>query len=59
MGEKSLPNDFKIDVVGTTREESDKQLMFTNYSNGGIFYGYVKDFFIYNKFLTKQELEAL
>lgn len=59
LGEKSLPSDFVIDVAERSSSESNKHLMFTNYSNGNVFYGYIKELNIANKFLDETELKEL
>ncbi|QDV83183.1 LamG-like jellyroll fold domain-containing protein [Planctomycetes bacterium TBK1r] len=38
-----LPPGFKLDVVGSSGEESDKNWMFTNYSFGDAFYGLIDE----------------
>lgn len=38
-----LPPGFKLDVVGSNREQSDKNWMFTNYSFGDAFYGLIDE----------------
>ncbi|VGO13717.1 hypothetical protein PDESU_02274 [Pontiella desulfatans] len=53
----SLPEDFKLEVVGSKREQLDKNITFTNYSNGSAFHGFVDNLRVYNHALTADELK--
>jgi len=53
--EFELPKDFKLEVVGSAAEESDKNWSFTNYSNGNVFHGFVDELIVHNRTLTDDE----
>ncbi len=55
----ALPPDFKLDVVGSDWEETDKEWMFTNYSNAAVFHGLVSDLIIYDRFLSPAKFAAI
>ena len=59
IGEKNLPSDFSLRFLESDQKEFDSKLFFTNYSNGQIFYGYIKDLIISNKFHNASELILL
>jgi hypothetical protein len=53
-----LSDDFKLDVIGSKYEETDREFTFINFSNGSVFYGYAADLKIFNQALTEAELAA-
>lgn len=55
----SLPDDFALRVVGSTAEASDKELMFTNWSEGNVFHGYLQSLSIYSRAMPEDSLQAL
>jgi len=61
IGEKRLPSDFDLEFLGlgSSVVESESTLLFTDYANGGIFYGNIKDLIIFNKFHHASELISL
>jgi hypothetical protein len=59
IGQIDLPPDFKLEVVGSDQESSDKKWLFANYSNGNIFHGFVSDLIIYDKLLSAEEFNAI
>jgi serine/threonine protein kinase len=54
-----LPDDLKLDVVGTNSEQSDKVWAVTNYSNGNAFKGQVDELVIFGRVLSDAEIKAL
>ena len=59
IGEKNLPFDFSLRFLESDQKELDSKLLFTNYSNGKVFYGNIKDLIIFNKFHNASELVLL
>jgi len=59
IAQLDLPPGFALDVVGSDWEASDKQWLFTNYSNGSVFHGFVSDLIIYDKLLSDREFRAI
>jgi len=55
----ALPNDFKLEVIGSRAEKSDKVWTPTNYSNGTAFKGLLDELVVYNRVLSDQEIAAL
>jgi len=51
-----LPVDFKFDVVGSVRENSDKGVEFTDYSCGAVFHGFVGELRVYARSLAAGEM---
>lgn len=58
VAEISLPEDFKLEVVGTPYEKTDKVWLFVNMSNGNLFHGQVDELMIHNRLLSGEEFEA-
>jgi serine/threonine protein kinase/thiol-disulfide isomerase/thioredoxin len=54
-----LPDDFKLEVIGSKAEQSDKVWTTTNYSNGGAFRGLLDELVVYGRILTDQEIASL
>jgi len=54
-----LPDDLKLDVIGSRSEQSDKVWAVTNYSNGNAFKGQVDELVIYGRVLSDAEIKAL
>jgi TonB family protein len=54
-----LPQDFRLEVVGSQREGGDKQFTFANYGIGTTFQGYVNNLRIYGDSLSAAELHSL
>jgi hypothetical protein len=54
-----LPPDFKLAVMGSSEEASDREFTFTDYSNGSVFYGYVANLKIFGRSLAESKLTAL
>jgi TonB family protein len=54
-----LPQGFRLEVIGTAYEASDKSFTFTNYSNAAVFQGYVNNLRIYGESLSAAELQIL
>jgi hypothetical protein len=55
----TLPPDFKLAVVGSGVEASDRKFTFANYSNGSVFFGYAAHLKILGRALTESELASL
>jgi hypothetical protein len=55
----TLPSDFKVNVVGSRDEETDREFTFSNLSNGSVFYGYAAHLKIFGRALTEAELAGL
>jgi hypothetical protein len=54
-----LPKDFKLRVIDTEFEDTDKQWTFTNYSNGSVFHGLVDELVIFGKALSPEQLAKI
>lgn len=54
-----LPPGFRLDVIGTAYEAQSKQFTFTDYSNGTVFQGYVRNLGIYGNSFSEEELQAI
>ena len=54
-----LPSDFALRVLGSRSEESDRQLTFTNYSNGKTFRGYVDNLRVFDRSLDDEDVLTL
>lgn len=59
IAQLALPPGFALEVVGSDWEASDKEWLFTNYSNGKVFHGFVSDLVIYDKLLSDSEFRAI
>jgi serine/threonine protein kinase/thiol-disulfide isomerase/thioredoxin len=55
----TLPDDFKLEVIGSRAEKSDKVWTPTNYSNGTAFKGLLDELVVYNRVLSDQEIATL
>ncbi len=51
-----LPEDFKLGVIGSKEEDSDREFSFSNYSNGTAFHGYADDLRVFDRALSEAEL---
>lgn len=54
-----LPMDFKLEVLGSTAESTDREFTFINYSSGSVFYGYASNLEIFSRALTESEIASL
>ena len=54
-----LPKDFKLEVLGSVVDSSDREFTFVNYSSGSVFYGYAANLKILSRALTEKELAVL
>jgi hypothetical protein len=54
-----LPDNFKLEVLGTSNEASDREFTFTDYSNGSVALGYAADFKIFRPGLSESEIVKL
>ena len=57
VGEFNLPKDFKLNVIGTPAETTDKSWSFVNYSNTNLFHGLVDELIIHNRLLSAEEMQ--
>jgi hypothetical protein len=57
VGTIDLPRDFVLDVLNA--DNADKAWSFTNYSNAGVFRGWVDDFALYGTVLSDEDLTKL
>lgn len=51
----ALPADFKLEIIGSSREATDKCWTFTNYSSGDSFHGFVDELTILNGTMSAAE----
>lgn len=58
VGEFSLPEDFRLEVIGSMYEQSDKLWTFVNYSNTNLFHGLVDELMIHDRMLSSDEMRA-
>lgn len=54
-----LPKNFKLGVLGSDFEDSDKQWSFSNYSNGDAFHGLVDELIILGRILSPTDFEQI
>lgn len=54
-----LPKNFKLDVIGSGDDVSDRAFTFVNYSNGSVFHGFAANLKVFGASLTASELDAL
>lgn len=54
-----LPADFKLEILGSPEEGSDREFTFSDYSNGSVFYGYLAHLKVFGRSLDSSELPAL
>lgn len=54
-----LPDDFKLEILGSPDESTDRQLTFMNLSNGSVYYGYAAHLRLFGRALSIQELQDL
>jgi hypothetical protein len=54
-GEVDLGPDFRLDVLGTAYEETDKSFTPSNYSDGRSFVGYMRNLRVYDRAVTDDE----
>jgi hypothetical protein len=55
----NLPKDFELAVLKSKEKVRDKSWSFTNYSNGNVFHGLVKELLIYDRVLSPEEFEKV
>jgi hypothetical protein len=55
ISEETLPDNFELGLIGSRWEQSDKEVMFTNYSVGGTFKGIIKSVKIYSRSFDKTD----
>ena len=53
------PEDFKLNIISMSAEQSDKRWYFTNYSNAQVFHGLVSDLVIYDRLLSPEGFGAI
>ncbi len=51
-----LPEDFKLRILGSKEEDSDREISFSNYSNGTAFHGYADDLCVFDRALSEDEI---
>ncbi|HUQ68662.1 MAG TPA: CAP domain-containing protein [Planctomycetaceae bacterium] len=56
-GDFSLPDDFRLEIVGSKQEAADKVWSFVNYSNTNLFHGLVDELIIHNRMLSAEEIQ--
>lgn len=54
-----LPENFRLEIIGTDREAGDKELTFVNYSNGKGFNGYAAHLRVFSRALALSEMTDL
>jgi hypothetical protein len=54
-----LPNEFVLDVIGNPSHAKAKLFSFTNYGNGTVLHGYIRDLIVYDRALSPEEIEQL
>jgi TonB family protein len=59
LAEVRLPDDFRLEVLGTNFETVDKNFTFTDYANGTAFQGSVKNLRIYSRAMSATEVQTL
>lgn len=59
LEEITLPPDFKLEVIGSPADATDREFTFANYSNGSVFYGYAAHLKLLRRALTESELASL
>jgi hypothetical protein len=57
VANQSLPEDFQMTVIGSSGELSDKQLTFTDYSNGETFHGHIARLEVLKVALSEEDLK--
>ncbi|HEX5222387.1 MAG TPA: hypothetical protein VFZ59_22730 [Verrucomicrobiae bacterium] len=55
----TLPDNFKLDIIGAKAETEDREFSFSNYSNGSVYYGYAANLKVFGRALGGKELAAL
>jgi hypothetical protein len=55
----NLAKDFELAVVKSKEKVRDKSWSFTNYSNGNVFHGLVKELLLYDRVLSPEEFEKV
>ncbi|MBX3448871.1 MAG: hypothetical protein KF777_04880 [Planctomycetaceae bacterium] len=58
VGDFSLPENFRLEVIGSKFEATDKLWTFVNYSNTNLFHGLVDELVIHNQMLSSDEMRA-
>jgi len=53
-----LPQDFKLEIVGSPDEATDQEFTFVNFSNGEVLNGYATELKVFGRALAKPELTA-
>lgn len=56
LPELKLPNDFKLDVIGSDAEKRDQEICFTDYSCGAVSHGFVRQLRVYGRALPATEM---
>jgi len=54
-----LPPDFKLEVVGSPDDLSDREFVFANHGNGSVFHGYAANLRLFGRSLTPAEMATL
>jgi len=55
----TLPSDFKLEVVGSRGDATEREFTFDNHSNGSVFFGYAAHLKILGRALTESEVASL
>lgn len=55
----TLPNDFHLDIIGSQAKNRDKNITFTNYSSGKVFYGNVANLRVYGSSMNLSRMRKL
>jgi hypothetical protein len=54
-----LPEDFKLEIIGSDEEAKDKKFTFTNYSNGQTFHGCAANLKVFGQAFSAAEIKEL
>jgi hypothetical protein len=54
-----LPGNFKLEVIGSSVERSNRGFTFTDYSNGSVAFGYAANFKIFGRALGESEITRI
>jgi Concanavalin A-like lectin/glucanases superfamily len=58
VDEVSLPDGFRLAVLGTDVEKQEKTILFTDFSTGTCLSGLVEELTVYNRAMTRAEMET-